>query len=78
MTQIGSYTNYKIVPEDSSYVIGSSSKNTSGELYAIDISFKIRPQTNLSQTAPWKNEVNKQNIKIRNYWVNYKRARKGE
>ena len=41
MTLLGSEINYKIVPEESLTIIGSSSKNTSGELYTIDIQFRI-------------------------------------
>ncbi len=41
MTRLGAEINYKIVPNDSSYIIGSNSKNATGELYAIDISFNI-------------------------------------
>ncbi|MDC0231584.1 glycosyl transferase family 2, partial [Aureispira] len=41
MTKLGPEINYKIVPQHSTYIIGSNSKNSSGELYAIDISFKI-------------------------------------
>lgn len=41
MTLLGPEINYKIVPENSLYIIGSNSKNSSGELYAIDISFNI-------------------------------------
>lgn len=41
MTCLGAGINYKIVPQDSDYIIGSNSKNTSGDLYAVDISFRI-------------------------------------
>jgi len=41
MTRLGSETSYKIVPKHSVYIIGSNSKNSAGDLYAIDISFKI-------------------------------------
>ncbi len=41
MTKLGPEINYKIVPKDSVYIIGSKSKNSTGELYAIDISFNI-------------------------------------
>ena len=41
MTKLGPEIKYKIVPQHSTYIIGSNSKNSSGELYAIDISFKI-------------------------------------
>lgn len=33
--------NYKIVPEESLYIIGSNSKNTNGELYTIEIKYQI-------------------------------------
>ncbi len=41
MTRLGSEVDYKIVPEDSWSIIGSSSKNTRGELYTIEIQFNI-------------------------------------
>ncbi len=41
MTQLGTDVEYKIVPKESISIIGSSSKNTSGELYTIDIRYKI-------------------------------------
>ena len=41
MTLIGSHIEYKILPEESLSIIGSSSKDTSGELYTIDVNFKI-------------------------------------
>ena len=41
MTRLGSEIDYKIVPEESLSIIGSSSKNTAGELYTIDIQFRI-------------------------------------
>ena len=41
MTSLGTAIDYKIVPEKSLSIIGSSSKNTSGELYTIDIRFQI-------------------------------------
>ncbi|MEZ4985740.1 MAG: hypothetical protein R2795_12010 [Saprospiraceae bacterium] len=41
MTQLGPQLLYKILPEDSISIIGSHSKNTSGELYTIDIQFNI-------------------------------------
>lgn len=41
MTTIGPHMEYKIVPEESLSVIGSSSKNAAGELYTIDIQFNI-------------------------------------
>jgi len=41
MTQLGPSLDYRIVPRESLSIIGSSSKNTQGELYTIDIQFKI-------------------------------------
>ena len=41
MSQLGPHLLYKILPEDSLSIIGSHSKNTSGELYTIDIQFRI-------------------------------------
>lgn len=41
MTQLGPTIDYKIVPKESLSIIGSSSKNTAGQLYTIDIEFKI-------------------------------------
>lgn len=41
MTLLGSEVQYKIVPKESLSIIGSSSKNSSGELYTIDIRFNI-------------------------------------
>lgn len=41
MSRLGPGLDYKIVPEDSLSIIGSSSKNTAGELYTIDIRFNI-------------------------------------
>ncbi len=41
MTALGSKLEYKIVPEESQTIIGSSSKNTSGEVYTVDISYNI-------------------------------------
>ena len=41
MTRLGSAMDFKIVPKESISIIGSSSKNTSGELYTIDIEYKI-------------------------------------
>lgn len=37
----GSEVNFKIVPNNSAVIIGSNSKNESGELYAIDIKFSL-------------------------------------
>jgi len=41
MSQLGSQLTYRIVPEESWSIIGSHSKNTSGELYTIDVQFNI-------------------------------------
>ena len=41
MTRIGPGVDYKIVPKESISIIGSSSKDTSGELYTIEIRFNI-------------------------------------
>ena len=41
MTQLGPDYTYKIVPKESLSIIGSSSKNSAGELYTIDIRFQI-------------------------------------
>jgi GT2 family glycosyltransferase len=41
MSQLGAQISYRIVPEESWSIIGSHSKNTSGELYTIDIQFNI-------------------------------------
>jgi GT2 family glycosyltransferase len=46
MTRLGSELDYKIVPEESLSIIGSSSKNASGELYTIDIQFRIAQSMN--------------------------------
>ncbi len=46
MTELGSDLEYKIVPEESLSIIGSSSKNTAGELYTIDIRFQIADYMN--------------------------------
>ncbi len=44
MTKLGPALDYKIVPEESLSIIGSSSKNTPGQLYTIDIQFNIAHQ----------------------------------
>jgi GT2 family glycosyltransferase len=41
MTTLGSSIEYKILPEESLSIIGSSDKNTAGAIYTIDIQFKI-------------------------------------
>ncbi len=41
MSKLGPQLLYKILPEDSLSIIGSHSKNISGELYTIDIQFNI-------------------------------------
>ncbi len=46
MTRLGAEVGYKIVPKESLSIIGSSSKNSSGELYTIDICFEISDTRN--------------------------------
>lgn len=46
MTVIGPELNYKILPEGSDSIIGSNSKNTAGDLYAIDINLAISTTMN--------------------------------
>lgn len=46
MDQLGRKMTYKILPSGSSTIIGSSSKNTSGELYTIDIRYPIATAAN--------------------------------
>jgi Predicted glycosyltransferases len=46
MTRLGAELEYKIVPKESLSIIGSSSKNRAGELYTIDIQFKIAHYAN--------------------------------
>ncbi len=41
MTRLGPELEYKIVPLESESIIGSSSKNSAGELYTVDIRFQI-------------------------------------
>ena len=41
MTRLGSHFDYKIVPRDALSVIGSNSKNTAGDLYAVDLKLAI-------------------------------------
>jgi len=41
MTRIGSDISYRILPQESLSIVGSNSKNTAGDLYAIDISLKL-------------------------------------
>lgn len=41
MAMLGPKLLYKILPEDSSSIIGSHSKNSAGELYTVDIAFAI-------------------------------------
>jgi hypothetical protein len=41
MTRLGPAIDYKIVPQESLSIIGSSSKDTSGELYTIEIRYQI-------------------------------------
>lgn len=46
MNQLGPDLDYKIVPKESMSIIGSSSKNTAGELYTIEIRFQLAEPTN--------------------------------
>ncbi len=46
MEQLGTAVEYKILPEKSNSIIGSSSKNTSGELYTFETQFKIASPMN--------------------------------
>ena len=41
MSKLGSSIDYKIIPKESLSIIGSSSKNSTGELYTIEIQFNI-------------------------------------
>lgn len=41
MNQLGNTYNYKILPENSMSIIGSNSKNTAGDLYAIDVNLRL-------------------------------------
>ncbi|MBP7183976.1 MAG: glycosyltransferase [Saprospiraceae bacterium] len=45
MLRLGNDILYKIIPENSDSIIGSSSKNSSGELYTIDVQFNISTTT---------------------------------
>lgn len=46
MDRMGQRLSYKILPEGSMSIIGSSSKNTSGELYTIDVGYAIATPEN--------------------------------
>jgi hypothetical protein len=46
MSQLGAQVQYKILPEESQSIIGSSSKNTSGELYTLEVRFAIATPLN--------------------------------
>lgn len=46
MSRLGDQVSYKIVPEKSLSIIGSSSKNNPGELYTIEIQFQIATAAN--------------------------------
>jgi hypothetical protein len=46
MTKLGPEYAYKIVPRESLSIIGSASKNSTGELYTIDIRFQIAQANN--------------------------------
>lgn len=41
MQVLGPQVTYKIISENSQYIIGSNSKNTAGDLYALDINYKL-------------------------------------
>lgn len=47
MVELNSSVSYKIVPDESNYVIGSASKNASGDLYTIDIKLNISEKANI-------------------------------
>ena len=48
MAELGnSEVNFKIVPEETLYVIGSNSKNTNGEFYSIDLKLALAHASNL-------------------------------
>ncbi len=46
MTRLGTNIDYKIIPDGALSIIGSNSKNTAGDLYAIDIRFEIATPMN--------------------------------
>ena len=46
MNRLGPSLDYKIVPEESMSIIGSSSKNTAGELYTIEVRFQLAEPMN--------------------------------
>jgi hypothetical protein len=46
MAHLGTRLDYKILSENTQSIIGSSSKNTSGELYTMDVQFKIASPMN--------------------------------
>lgn len=46
ITSLGNALEYKIVPEESLSIIGSNSKNTAGDLYAIDVNLQIATPMN--------------------------------
>ncbi|MCB0632281.1 MAG: glycosyltransferase [Saprospiraceae bacterium] len=46
MTRLGPHVAYKTVPEESMSIIGSQSKNTSGELYTVNLNFAIDQPAN--------------------------------
>ncbi|MDA9952200.1 glycosyltransferase family 2 protein [Chitinophagales bacterium] len=41
MAELGNSLNYKIMPDESVSIIGSNSRNSAGDLYAIDVNLKI-------------------------------------
>ncbi len=83
MTRLGPAVAYKIVPEESMNIIGSSSKNEPGELYTIDIRYNIAQPGQrrnkrvldlgicllLAPTAPfWLFFSKKRNLLMANWW----------
>ena len=47
MVELNTSVSYKIVPDESDYVIGSAHKNASGDLYTIDIKLNISEKSNI-------------------------------
>ena len=47
MAQLGSQIQYKIIPDQSEYMIGSSDKNSQGSLYAFELNFNISTPNNI-------------------------------
>lgn len=46
MVEIGPQVNYKVIPEKGMSIVGSNSKNTAGDLYAIDVNLSINTVAN--------------------------------